>query len=34
MKSIPSLAEEDIRYFVGEQSFLKGLQYFQDGTLL
>jgi uncharacterized Zn finger protein len=34
MKSIPSLAEEDIRHFIGEQSFLKGLQYFQNGAIL
>jgi len=34
MKSIPLLAEEDIRHFIGEQSFLKGLQYFQHGAIL
>ncbi len=34
MKSIPPLAEEDIRHFIGEQRFLKGLQYFQNGAIL
>ncbi len=34
MSSIPPIAEQDIRHFIGEQSFLKGLQYFHNGAIL
>ena len=34
MSPIPPIAEQDIRHFIGEQSFLKGLQYFQNGAIL
>ncbi len=34
MSHIPPIVEEDIRHFIGEQSFPKGLQYFQNGAIL
>lgn len=34
MTTIPSLTEQDIRTFVGEENFLKGQQYFHDGAIV
>jgi len=34
MSTIPTLTEQNIRTFVGEQNFLKGLQHVRDGAII